>query len=182
MYAKSSGADFEPAPAGLCNAVCVDVVDAGQKPDMNGNLKDKVRLVFQTDKKLSTGKPALVSRQFTLSAHEKAGLRIFCESWRGKPYTTTREFEMFDLERLIGQSATINVVHNNKEGKVFANISVVLPPQAKVTPDGSYTRKKDRPADNYNGPAPKPTRTPAAPRAEDPLLPAGEDDDQLVPF
>ena len=184
LYAKSSGADFEPAPSGLCNAVCVDVVDAGQKPDMNGVMKDKIRLVFQTDKKLSTGKLAIVSGQFTLSAHEKSNLRKFCESWRGKAYETTREFEMFDLEKLIGKSAALNVIHRSKDGKVFANIQAVMPPQKQMQQDGSYTRKKDR--DNgysQGGQSHPPAPARQSPSAPEPEYTQGDDSgDDDVPF
>lgn len=182
VYAKSAGGDFEAAPAGLCNAVCVDVVELGLKPDMNGNMKEKIRIVFQTDKKLTNGKLAIVGAQFTLSAHEKAKLRQFLESWRGKKFTATREMEDLDLEKLIGASAFLNIIHEAKGDKTYANISTVLPAQKKLVADGSYTRKKDRTEGYGNSPAPRPTRnpSPAAPQPSDPDLPPVEDDD--VPF
>jgi hypothetical protein len=139
---------FAPAPAGLHQGVCVDVVDMGVlEVTYAGQTKKqhKVRLVWQLDENMEDGKPFIVQKRYTLSLHEKAALRKELESWRGKAFT--REEEMgFDLERLIGVNCFLNVVHVTKEGKTYANVASVVPLK-KGLPTISvkdYIRVKDR--------------------------------------
>jgi hypothetical protein len=73
--------------------------------------------------------------------------------------------EAFDIERLIGAPAYLNVVHAEKDGNTFANVETVMPlPKSIPAPVVlDYVRMKDRPADDglkskhrTGGNAPKP--------------------------
>jgi hypothetical protein len=44
----------------------------------------------------------VISKEFTLSMHEKSTLRQFLESWRGKAFTE-KEALSFDVTALIGK-------------------------------------------------------------------------------
>lgn len=160
-----------PAPAGTHQAVCVDVLDKGMKPNKfkGGALQHKVSVVWQIDELRDDGKRFLLYKQYTLSLHEKATLRLDLESWRGRPFT--REEEMgFDVETVIGANCLINVQHNTSEGKTYANVVSVMPllrNMAKLNAIG-YDRKAEASRDTQDGPdfGPEPTDDMAGPATE----------------
>lgn len=150
LWVKSNGdgKTFEPAPAGVHQGVCVDVVDLGLlKVTWQGkeSLKPKVNLAWQLAEDRDDGKPFLVFKRYTLSMHEKAALRKDLESWRGKPFTD-EEGKAFDVERLLGVNCLLNITHNDVKGTTYANVTSVMPlmkgmPQMAAR---DYVRKCDR--------------------------------------
>jgi len=149
VIVKEPESTFEPAPAGMHLAVCVDVVDLGVVETHFG-AKAQMRLVWQLDERMDDGKPYVVMQRYKPSLHEKAKLRQHLESWRGRPFTRD-ELAGFDLENLIGVPCQINVVHKETERAVYANIAAITPPYrgAELAPDwSSYTRVKDRAEDD----------------------------------
>lgn len=146
----SSGTNFDPAPAGPHQGVCVDIVDLGMvETEYQGQkrIKPMLRVVWEIDAEMADGRRFLVSRRFTASLHEKSGLRAFLEAWRGRPFTT-EELAGFDLDRLLKANCILNVVHRTNGDKTFANVASVtplLPKMARLEPAGTYVRKQDRP-------------------------------------
>jgi hypothetical protein len=140
--------DFTPAPSGLHQAVCVDVVDMGMLEVTYAGVtkkQHKIRVVWQIDEPMEDGKRFIVQKRYTLSLSDKATLRKDLESWRGKAFTRDEEMG-FDLERLIGVNCFLNVVHAQKEGKTYANVAGVVPLKRgmqAITAEG-YVRVKDR--------------------------------------
>lgn len=176
---KGSGGDFKPCPEGPQRLVCCDVVDHGMLTDTFGKTKHKGTIVWQSEHPIpdgeAAGKPFIVQRRFTLSLHEKAELRKYLESWRGRKFTA-EELHSFDLERLIGANAYAQVIQMQKPRGVFAEVIAIMPlpaGQAKLTVR-DYIRVQDR--------APKPV-APAIPAAGDgsgPAATAPDEDD--IPF
>ena len=149
IVVKDSGSDFKPAPAGLHQGVCVDIVDLGMvKSSFGGEEKEqwKVRLVWQIDERdAETEKRFIVSNRYTASLHEKANLRKALESWRGRAFLP-EELRGFDLENVLGANCQLQVIHASKDGKTYANIAAIVP-LAKGTPQlepEGYVRMKDR--------------------------------------
>ncbi len=152
IIARDTGTtDFEPAPEGLHAAVCVDVVDKGMIEGQWGP-SHKVQIRWQLDGHSDAGlrpdgKQWLVTRQFTLSLHEKAALRSFLVSWRGKQFTAA-ELQGFDLENVIGAPCMLQVLHNRSADgqRVFANVQNVMPlPKGMSKPVAhDYVRVIDR--------------------------------------
>jgi len=143
LKAPASGKDFERCPTGLQPAVCVYVVDCGlQTSGMYGD-KHKCRLIFETEALMTegeySGKPFMQSTEFTLSMFKSALLRTNIESWRGKSFTDA-EAEDFDLLKLVGQQATLNIIETTSKetGKAYSNIGNILPGQKGkgVVPSG----------------------------------------------
>src|SRR4051794_3571047 len=113
IIAKANGGDFVLCPAGAHAGVCVDVIDLGiVESEFNGEKKKahKVRVVWQIEEEQDNGKRFTAGKRYTLSLHEKATLRKDLESWRGRPFTN-QELDGFDLEKLLGIGALINVIH-----------------------------------------------------------------------
>jgi hypothetical protein len=145
----NKGGDYTPAPAGVHQAVCCDVVDLGLvETEWQGQRKTvhKVRLVWQIDALMDDGRPYTVSSRYTASLHEKSRLRADLQSWRGRPFTVA-ELAAFDLEKLLGAGCLLNVVHTARADKSYADIVAIMPlpkqtPKLAVSPD--YIRQQDR--------------------------------------
>ena len=150
IMAKSSGdgQSFQPAPAGMHQAVCVDVVDLGVlKTTWQGVEKSrhKINVAWQIAEAREDGKPFLVFKRYTLSLHEKSGLRKDLESWRGKPFTRDEEMG-FDVEAVLGVNCLLNIVHRPVGEKVHANVQNVNPLMKGMAPIQArdYVRKCER--------------------------------------
>lgn len=153
----ASGSDtktYTPAPEGVHQAVCADVIDLGMVlsafPDEKTGqpkLQHKINVVWQIAEKRDDGKPHQLYKRFTLSLHEKAALRHDLESWRGKAFSF-EELAGFDVERLIGANCLVNVQHRkSKDGtRTYANVVAVMPlvkgmPKMAVTDYERWTPK-----------------------------------------
>lgn len=153
IIAKAPERTYTPAPEGLYHAVCVDVVDLGVLTTTWGD-KHKVRLVWQIEEvNTEADRRFEVRKQYNLSLHEKATLRKDLESWRGRKFTD-QELQGFDLEKLIGVNAQVQIVHDlGDDATVWANVQAVVPAPkgvAKLVPQ-DYTRVQDRPRQQGNG-------------------------------
>lgn len=141
---------FTPAPAGVHQAVCVDVIDKGiLEVTYAGKTKKqhKISVAWQLDELREDGKRFLVYKRYTLSLNEKATLRKDLESWRGKPFTRDEEMG-FDVEKLLGVNCMVNIQHNTKGESTYANVVAIMPvPKAlksNVLAAVDYIREQDR--------------------------------------
>lgn len=145
-----AGPTFVPAPEGQFPAVCADVVDLGMvTTEWNGSKRTahKIRIVFLISEQTDDGRPFTVSQLFTLSLSEKANLRKFLESWRGRAFTAAELTDGFDIEKLLGADAVVQIVHAQKGDKVYANIQAIMKAMKgmdKVAIPSDYVRAKDR--------------------------------------
>jgi hypothetical protein len=139
--------NFKPAPEGVNNAVCVDVVDLGMVETAWGK-KQKLRLVWEVEAKQEDGKPFRVVQSYGASVGPKATLRKHLKGWRGRDFTP-EELKGFDIEKIIGVPCQLVVVHNESDdGRVFANVETILKPNGtKLAPSSDYVRVKDRTED-----------------------------------
>lgn len=110
--------EFFLVPAGTHRAVCYGVWDIGlQKTVFQGQEKTQHKCVvgFEIDEQIPsgeyTGKRMTIFKRYTLSLSEKATLRKDLESWRGRAFTP-EELRGFDIEKLVGVSCMLSVVHN----------------------------------------------------------------------
>jgi hypothetical protein len=129
LFASEGGSGtYELPEEGVFRGVCADVIDLGIRPGFEGKPTHKLALVFQIDQIGKDGKPLQVQQWMTLSMNEKANLRKFLESWRGKKFEVG-EAAGFDLLKLQGVSALLTLVHSrpNAQNKVYANIQSISP-------------------------------------------------------
>ncbi len=139
IMANRAGKKFELAPEAMHVARCFQIIDCGTHWNEKWKKDERiVRVYFElpTARRLEDGEPHRVSVRYTVSLHPKSRLRRDLESWNGKRFDD-RELEMtggFDLEKLLGQPAMLNVVHS--EDGLYANITSVNPlPTGTVCPD-----------------------------------------------
>lgn len=139
---------YTPPPAGVHQAVCVDVIDKGiLEVNYAGKTKKqhKVSLAWQIDETRDDGKRFIVYKRYTASLNEKATLRKDLESWRGRAFTRDEEMG-FDVENVIGVNCLVNIQHNAKDGTIYANVVAVMPlakGMQKLTAV-DYVREQDR--------------------------------------
>lgn len=147
-------ADFLPAPEGVHDAVCVDVVDLGLvEVTWKGktNKSHKVRITWELDKEMPEGKGRFIAmNRYTFSMDKKSNLRKMLKSWRGRDFTN-EEMNGFDLEKIVGVPCQLVISHNEKDGTIYANVeSVIKAGKEKLSQSGKYKRVKDR--EGYEGP------------------------------
>ena len=129
------GQTFDPIPQKVHHGICVAVIDLGTH--LNPTFGKKVHKVLITwelpNERIIIEKesgpenlPRWISAKYTLSLHEKANLRKLLESWRGKGFTM-KELEGFDLKNILTVNCMVQVIHNTKDDKTYANVSTVIP-------------------------------------------------------
>ena len=138
--------DFKPAPEGLHQGVCIDVIDLGMK-DGKWGPKHTCRLWWQLElRDDETEKRFRVKKDYNVSLHEKANLCKDLVAWRGRKFTD-EEAAGFDVESVIGANCQLQVAHNlGDNGTVWANVMTVVPlgkNMTKLRPE-EYVRDKDR--------------------------------------
>jgi len=132
--------DFEIAPAGNHVAICYAMVDLGQQHVVFNNEEKWQRKVYigweLSNEQMADGRPFMVSRQFTMSLHEKSTLRAILESWRGRPFTDD-ELMGFDLKNILSKPCMVNVVHaTGNNGRTYANVkSIATMPKGMPVPE-----------------------------------------------
>lgn len=124
----------ELIPAGNYVARCYSMIHIGTvTEEIMGEPKrlNKVRITWELPTEMRTydnergEQPMVISKEYTLSMHEKANLRRDLESWRGKAFTDTAA-ESFDITKLLGIPCMLNIVHRQtKTGNEYATISNV---------------------------------------------------------
>lgn len=152
VVAKDTGGGFDAHPEGQFAVACVDVVDLGTNvevfPGQEPREVPKVALVFASGERQDDGSLTLITTEMTNSANEKANLRKFLESWRGKSYTNEQVEAGLPISKLWSVNALLSVEHvTTRKGKKFAKISSISPlPKAMPGPTvdvvGEYQRPK----------------------------------------
>lgn len=130
---EGGSSNFAPVPAGTHVARCYQMIELGTvtEPYM-GEMKTgkKVRLSWELPLELKEFKqgegesPFVISKDFTLSLHEKATLRKFLESWRGKNFTDD-EAKSFDITKLLGVACMVSVINETKDQKTYGKLTNV---------------------------------------------------------
>lgn len=145
----SAGADFKPTPAGVFIARCYRIIDLGtQRGEWKGKEKWSRKIVFSwelfgeeddgTPLVAEDGFPLVVSKRYTLSLGENSNLRADLKSWRGRDFTLD-ELNGFDVKNVLGAYCMLNITHDEKDGKTYANVASISPlPSAlrNAKPDG----------------------------------------------
>lgn len=147
---NKGGTQRKLPPMGTHLARCYSLVDLGtHEEEFQGETKNrrKIRISFELPNeqevfKEERGKePFTITKEFTLSLHEKAGLRKTLEAWRGRAFTE-KELDKFDVANLLGAPAMITIGHEpKKDGSgTFAKVlSVAALPKGMTVPPAILT-------------------------------------------
>ena len=146
FIAKDSGGEgnFKKVPPGVYVARCYSLIDMGtQISDGQYGSKEqhKIRIGFEIFGEDDAGQPLTIdmngemmpltiSKTYTLSLHEKSGLRKDLAAWRGRDFTD-EEAKAFDVSKLVNAYCMVNVTTSENNGKTYTNIAGITPlPQA----------------------------------------------------
>lgn len=140
---SATSSNRSTAPAGVHNAVCVDVINKGLMETKFGK-KTKLVIRWELDAEdEGTGKRYVIGEMYSVSLHEKANLRKMLETWRGRKFTAD-ELRGWDIETLIGVPCQLVVAHKDTDdGNTYANVVSVVPASKafKLKPSGQYVRQ-----------------------------------------
>lgn len=124
---EQSEKEFRNVQPGSYLARLFSIIDLGhQQTFWNGVAKTQHKIIFNWElfgedsngPLLINDKPMVVMKKYTLSNHPESSLMIDLKQWSGK------EVELpLDLEKMIGKYALVNIVHNEYQGKTYANIA-----------------------------------------------------------
>ena len=126
----SATTTFEPVPQGTHLAVCCMLVDLGDQINKTYNkLQRKVLIGWEipdeTYDDKGTQKPKMVYSRYTASLNDGSALRRDLAAWRGRDFTQA-ELDAFDLHNIVGKSCYVNIIHNESNGKLYANVSSIM--------------------------------------------------------
>ena len=137
FIAKDSGnGNFKRVPNGAFIGRCYSLIDLGtQRTDGQYGIKDqhKIQIGWELFGEDDDGAPLVVDvdgqsmpmtikKSYTVSLHEKAGLRRDLASWRGRDFTD-EEAKAFDVSNLLGAYCMVNVTESESGGKTYSNAS-----------------------------------------------------------
>ena len=142
FIAKDSGdgGNFKRVPAGVHIGRCYSLIDLGTQlssGQYGEKMQHKIRIgweLFGEDENggplttLIEGRemPLTISKSYTVSLHEKAGLRKDLAAWRGRDFTD-EEAKAFDVSKLLGAYCMVNVTTSESNGKIYSNVSGLTP-------------------------------------------------------
>lgn len=140
FIAKDSGGNFKRVPQGVFIGRCYSLIDLGtQTTTGQFGIKDqhKLRLGWELFGEDENGEPLsidmdgkqmpmTISKSYTVSLHEKAGLRRDLAAWRGRDFTD-EEAKAFDVSKLLGAYCMINVTESESGGKTYSNVGGITP-------------------------------------------------------
>ena len=136
IASDNGGAGFKRVPSGAFIGRCYSLIDLGtQHTDGQYGPKDqhKIQIGWELFGEDDDGNPLTVEwegrvmpmtikKSYTVSLHEKSGLRRDLASWRGRDFTD-EEAKAFDISKLIGAYCMINVSLSENNGKTYSNVS-----------------------------------------------------------
>ena len=144
---NGGGGDFSPMPSGNHVAICNMVVDLGKQRVVSQQYGEKIkhqvyirwetpheRLAWTDRDGVEREGPRVIGKSYTVSLHENAALRGDLENWRGRAFTK-EELAGFDISKLLGVPCMVNVIHQERNGKTYANVNGI----------GAFPKGMDRP-------------------------------------
>lgn len=136
----SGGGDFKKVPPGAYIGRCYSLIDLGTQlttGQYGEKLQHKIRIAWELFGEDDQGNPLTVlvdgkempmtiSKNYTVSLHEKAGLRKDLAAWRGKDFTD-EEAKAFDVSKLLGAYCMVNATTSETNGKTYTNVAGLTP-------------------------------------------------------
>jgi hypothetical protein len=140
LASDSGGSNFKRVPAGAYIGRCYSLIDLGTQlssGQFGEKLQHKIRIGWELFGEDENGEPLTVdvdgktmpmtiSKSYTVSLHEKSGLRKDLAAWRGRDFTD-EEAKGFDVSKLIGAYCMVNVTTSETNGKTYSNVAGLTP-------------------------------------------------------
>lgn len=148
MKSRYTGeSEFELIPAGAYQAVLYKIWDLGlvvSEYKGQQTASYKVAFRFELNKRMNNGKRFTLTVKLTDSFGIKAKMPQFLKSW-GVDVSKEIVSAGFDYGSLIGRNGIATVTHNEYNGKVYANISGIVPLMDGMQPITAETVENEMP-------------------------------------
>ncbi|UOF76827.1 hypothetical protein [Caudoviricetes sp.] len=142
FIASDSGGsgNYKRVPQGVFIGRCYGLIDLGTQLT-NGQYGEKMQHKIQLRWELfgednegnpltidveGVQMPLTISKSYTVSLHEKSGLRRDLAAWRGRDFSD-EEAKAFDVSKLLGAYCMVNVTESSRDGKTYSNVSGLTP-------------------------------------------------------
>ena len=136
----NGGGDFKRVPPGVYIGRCYSLIDLGTQltsGQYGEKLQHKIKLSWELFGEDEAGQsltinvdgkemPLTISKNYTMSLHEKAGLRKDLAAWRGRDFTED-EAKAFDVSKLVGAYCMLNCTTSETNGKTYTNVAGITP-------------------------------------------------------
>lgn len=137
---SGNGGNFKRVPQGVFIGRCYSLIDLGTQftdGQYGPKSQHKIRISWELFGEDESGEPLTIdvdgkempltiSKSYTVSLHEKAGLRRDLAAWRGKDFTD-EEAKAFDVSKLIGAYCMVNITTSETNGKTYSNVAGLTP-------------------------------------------------------
>ncbi len=134
------GGNFKRVPAGAYIGRCYSLIDLGTQltsGQYGEKLQHKIQIGWELFGEDEQGQPLTVDvdgkempmtikKSYTVSLHEKAGLRKDLAAWRGRDFTD-EEAKAFDVSKLLGAYCMVNITTSENNGKTYSNVAGLTP-------------------------------------------------------
>lgn len=136
----AGGGSFKRVPSGAYIGRCYSLIDLGTQltsGQYGEKLQHKIQIGWELFGEDEQGQPLTVDvdgkempmtikKSYTVSLHEKAGLRKDLAAWRGRDFTD-EEAKAFDVSKLLGAYCMVNVTTSESNGKTYSNVAGLTP-------------------------------------------------------
>ena len=140
IASDSGGGNFKRVPPGVHIGRCYSLVDLGTQlttGQYGEKMQHKLRIGWELFGEDENGEPLTIdvdgrempltiTKGYTVSLHEKSGLRRDLAAWRGKDFTD-EEAKGFDVSKLIGAYCMVNCTVSESNGKTYTNVAGLTP-------------------------------------------------------
>lgn len=140
IASDAGGVNFKRVPQGVFIGRCYSLVDLGTQlttGQYGEKLQHKIRIGWELFGEDENGEPLTIDvdgkmmpltipKSYTVSLHEKSGLRRDLASWRGRDFTE-EEAKAFDVSKLVGAYCMVNVTTSETNGKTYSNVAGLTP-------------------------------------------------------
>ena len=140
IASDNGGGDFKRVPSGVYIGRCFSLIDMGTQlvnSQYGEKLQHKIRISWELFGEDENGNPLTVmidgkempmtiSKNYTVSLHEKAALRKDLAAWRGRDFTE-EEARGFDVSKLLDAYCMVNCTQSETNGKTYTNVAGLTP-------------------------------------------------------
>jgi hypothetical protein len=140
IASDAGGGNFKRVPSGVHIGRCYSLIDLGTQltsGQFGEKMQHKIRIGWELFGEDEEGKPLtidvdgrempmVISKNYTVSLHEKANLRKELAQWRGRDFTE-EEAKAFDISKLMGAYCMVNVTTSETNGKTYSNVAGLTP-------------------------------------------------------
>lgn len=140
IASDTGSGNFKRVPPGVFIGRCFSLVDLGTQltdGQYGQKMQHKIRIgweLFGDDDEGNPltidvdGKPMpmTISKNYSVSLHEKSSLRKELAAWRGRDFSE-EEVKAFDVSKLVGAYCMLNVTTSETNGKTYSNVAGITP-------------------------------------------------------